>query len=82
MDGGFVKLLLVILSAMVLLEGPAIVAEKTKLHILGLYPMTGGWAGGEALLPAAQLALKHINANDSILRDYEIVLHVGDTGVS
>ena len=60
----------------------AVDGNKTQIHILGLYPMSGGWAGGEALLPATQLALKHINANESILADFELIVDVGDTKVS
>ncbi|XP_072027770.1 gamma-aminobutyric acid type B receptor subunit 1-like [Amphiura filiformis] len=53
---------------------------KTPLYILGLYPMTGAWDGGTSFLPATQLALEHINANQSLLGDFELILISRDTG--
>ncbi|XP_072040017.1 gamma-aminobutyric acid type B receptor subunit 2-like [Amphiura filiformis] len=56
-------------------------ADSTyRLNLLGLYPMTGSkWLGGQAMLPASELAVKHINANSSILADYELNIIVKDT---
>ena len=44
----------------------------SPIYLLGLYPMTGDWAGGQAMLPASEMAILDINANDSIglLADY------------
>ena len=61
---------------------PVLVFAKTPLYILGLYPLTGAWDGGVSFLPATQLALEHINANESLLVDYELILIDRDTGVS
>ena len=55
---------------------------KTPIYILGLYPMTGAWDGGVSFLPATQMALEHINANQSLLAEYELILVNRDTGVS
>ena len=55
---------------------------KTPLYILGLYPMTGAWDGGASFVPATQLALEHINTNQSLLPDFELILISRDTGVS
>ncbi|XP_071790355.1 gamma-aminobutyric acid type B receptor subunit 1-like [Asterias amurensis] len=53
--------------------------NKTKLYLLGLFPMTGAWAGGEALLLASQLAVRDINANRGVLPGFELVLLPKDT---
>ncbi|KAK0397022.1 hypothetical protein QR680_001946 [Steinernema hermaphroditum] len=55
-------------------------AEKhlTELHIGGIFPMeagSGGWPGGQACLPAVQMALDDINQNEEILSGYRLVLH-------
>ena len=55
---------------------------KTPLHVLGLYPMSGPWAGGEALYPATQLAVEDVNNNPSILEDYDLKVDFADTKVS
>ncbi|XP_067951624.1 gamma-aminobutyric acid type B receptor subunit 1-like [Watersipora subatra] len=48
--------------------------EKKKLLIGGMFPMSGGWAGGIGCLPATQLALHDVNKNESLLQDYELEL--------
>ena len=53
----------------------------TKLHLLGLFPMTGPWAGGQAVLPATRLAVQDVNANPNVLPGYEIILIHKDTSV-
>ena len=53
----------------------------TKLHLLGLFPMTGAWPGGKAMSLATQLALQDINANIDILPGYEIVIIPKNTEV-
>ncbi len=55
---------------------------KTDLHLLGLYPMSGAWPGGYALWRASQFAVDHVNANDSLLRDYEVVIVPANSAVS
>ena len=57
-------------------------SEKTPIHILGLYPMSGAWPGGYALREASQFAVDHVNSNQSILPDYEIVIDAADSAVS
>ncbi len=53
-----------------------------QLNLLGLYPMTGSkWPGGQAMLPASQLAVTHINANASILDGYQLNIVAKDTQV-
>uniref|UniRef100_A0A0K0EAR5 G_PROTEIN_RECEP_F3_4 domain-containing protein n=1 Tax=Strongyloides stercoralis TaxID=6248 RepID=A0A0K0EAR5_STRER len=36
---------------------------------------TGGWPGGQACLPAVQLALEDVNNDQTILKGYEVKLH-------
>lgn len=48
------------------------------LHIGGVFPMeagSGGWAGGEACLPAVQIALQDVNDNANILPGFTLKLH-------
>ncbi|XP_072015077.1 gamma-aminobutyric acid type B receptor subunit 1-like, partial [Amphiura filiformis] len=52
---------------------------KTPVHVLGLYPMSGPWAGGEALYPATQLAVEDVNTNPDILEDYQLTIDFADT---
>ena len=54
----------------------------TPLYILGLYPMSGSWPGGQGQLPATKMGIEHVNANDSILPGFELVLINKDTQVS
>ncbi|KAI3358377.1 hypothetical protein L3Q82_014691 [Scortum barcoo] len=48
--------------------------SKKKLYIGALFPMSGGWPGGQACLPAAQMALDLVNNRTDILPDYELEL--------
>uniref|UniRef100_A0A674D5Q8 Gamma-aminobutyric acid type B receptor subunit 1 n=1 Tax=Salmo trutta TaxID=8032 RepID=A0A674D5Q8_SALTR len=45
-----------------------------KLYIGALFPMSGGWPGGQACLPSAQMALDLVNNRTDILPDYELEL--------
>ncbi|XP_058475233.1 gamma-aminobutyric acid type B receptor subunit 1 isoform X1 [Solea solea] len=47
---------------------------KKKLYIGALFPMSGGWPGGQACLPAAQMALRLVNERADILPGYELEL--------
>uniref|UniRef100_A0A8B9J8Y0 Gamma-aminobutyric acid type B receptor subunit 1 n=1 Tax=Astyanax mexicanus TaxID=7994 RepID=A0A8B9J8Y0_ASTMX len=44
------------------------------LYIGALFPMSGGWPGGQACLPSAQMALDLVNNRSDILPDYELEL--------
>uniref|UniRef100_A0A3B3BNY8 Gamma-aminobutyric acid (GABA) B receptor, 1b n=1 Tax=Oryzias melastigma TaxID=30732 RepID=A0A3B3BNY8_ORYME len=48
--------------------------KKKKLYIGALFPMSGGWPGGQACLPATQMALQLVNKRTDILPDYELEL--------
>ena len=51
-------------------------ANKTKnLYVGGIFPMVGGWPGGQACLPSAIMALNEINSNATILPEYKLNLN-------
>ncbi len=56
-------------------------AEIKDLYLLGLFPITGAWTGGYAILPAALMAVDHINADPNILQGYRLNLLWNDTQV-
>ncbi len=58
------------------------VSGSTELHILGLFPITGVWDGGQSLLNAAQLAVEDINQREDVLPGYNINLTWRDSNVS
>lgn len=66
--------LTLVYALLVFLFGPCVVAGKKKLYIGALFPMSGGWPGGQACLPAAQMALDLVNNRSDILPDYELEL--------
>ena len=52
--------------------------KPKELHIGGVFPMeagSGGWPGGQACLPAVQMALADINSNPNVLPNYALRLH-------
>lgn len=69
-------MLLLLLLPLLLLPG------KKKLYIGALFPMSGGWPGGQACLPSAQMALDLVNNRTDILPDYELELIHYDSMVS
>ena len=55
--------------------------ERTKLYIGGLFPMSGGWPGGQVCLPAVEMALADVNKRLDILQGYKLVLENNDSKV-
>ncbi|KAG9333507.1 hypothetical protein JZ751_011434 [Albula glossodonta] len=55
---------------------------KKKLYIGALFPMSGGWPGGQACRPSAQMALDLVNNRTDILPDYELELIYYDSKLS
>ncbi|XP_075434105.1 gamma-aminobutyric acid type B receptor subunit 1 isoform X3 [Ascaphus truei] len=49
-------------------------SRKRALHVGALFPMSGGWPGGQACHPAAQMALEDVNNRRDILPEYELRL--------
>ena len=56
-------------------------ADRTRIYILGLFPMRGGWSGGISAVPATEMALELINRDQSLLKDYDLQLIWMDTQV-
>ncbi|GMT06511.1 hypothetical protein PENTCL1PPCAC_28685, partial [Pristionchus entomophagus] len=51
---------------------------RVQLHVGGVFPMeagAGGWPGGQACLPAVEMALEHINNNFDVLPGYKLHLN-------
>ncbi|XP_032831660.2 gamma-aminobutyric acid type B receptor subunit 1 isoform X2 [Petromyzon marinus] len=49
---------------------------KRALYIGGLFPMSGGWPGGQACDPAAHMALDDVNKRPDILAENELkIIH-------
>lgn len=56
--------------------------NSKELRLLGLLPMTGdGWSGGTACLPATQMAIEDVNANENILKGYKLMYNWIDSKV-
>ncbi|XP_077986305.1 gamma-aminobutyric acid type B receptor subunit 1-like isoform X2 [Glandiceps talaboti] len=54
--------------------------ERTKpLHIGGIFPMEGAWAGGQGCLPAVKMALDDVNERSDLLPGYNLTLHAHDS---
>ncbi|XP_060523706.1 gamma-aminobutyric acid type B receptor subunit 1 isoform X2 [Cylas formicarius] len=55
--------------------------EGNVLHIGGIFPIAGegGWQGGQACMPAANLALEDVNARRDLLPGYVLKLHSNDS---
>ncbi|GLD53100.1 gamma-aminobutyric acid type B receptor subunit 1 [Lates japonicus] len=71
---GHAMLLRASLIVLLLLLWPRPSAGKKKLYIGALFPMSGGWPGGQACMPSAQMALDLVNNRSDILPDYELEL--------
>ncbi|XP_005111176.1 gamma-aminobutyric acid type B receptor subunit 2 [Aplysia californica] len=52
------------------------------LHVIGLFAMSGPYPAGQSYLPAALLAVKHINEDPSILPNYRLQINAYDTNCS
>lgn len=74
--------LVVLYAVLTFLTWPCAIAGKKKLYIGALFPMSGGWPGGQACLPAAHMALDLVNNRSDILPDYELELIHYDSMVS
>lgn len=54
------------------------------LHIGGIFPMEGegGWQGGQACKPAAELALADVNERLDLLSGFKLYIHSNDSKVN
>ncbi|CAG7718589.1 unnamed protein product [Allacma fusca] len=61
--------------------GVVATSGRKPLHIAGIFPIngTGGWQGGQACKPAADMALEDVNANKDLLPGYKLHLHWNDS---
>lgn len=56
--------------------------ERRAVYIGALFPMSGGWPGGQACQPAVEMALEDVNSRRDILPDYELKLIHHDSKVA
>lgn len=56
-------------------------SERRAVYIGALFPMSGGWPGGQACQPAVEMALEDVNSRRDILPDYELKLIHHDSKV-
>ncbi|PNJ21039.1 GABBR1 isoform 11 [Pongo abelii] len=57
-------------------------SERRAVYIGALFPMSGGWPGGQACQPAVEMALEDVNSRRDILPDYELKLIHHDSKTS
>ena len=50
-------------------------SKRKNLYVGGIFPMVGGWPGGQSGLPSAIMALNEVNLNPSILPNYRLNLN-------
>lgn len=57
--------------------------SSNELHIGGIFPIKGkgGWQGGQACMPAAELALEDVNKETNLLPGFKLILHSNDSEV-
>ena len=65
-----------------LLQCILLVFSKEKLYIGGIFPMTGGWAGGKGCRPAVNMALEDVNARKDLLPQFQLEIVANDSRVS
>ncbi|XP_026470017.1 uncharacterized protein LOC113373971 [Ctenocephalides felis] len=55
--------------------------DENVLHIGGIFPIggEGGWQGGQACMPAANLALEDVNRRKDLLPGFKLRLHSNDS---
>lgn len=58
--------------------------DENVLHIGGIFPIggEGGWQGGQACMPAANLALEDVNRRKDLLPGFKLRLHSNDSEVN
>lgn len=77
-----VVIVLKFIAAVISVTVPAIATNKTKdLYLLGLFPFTGGWNGGEAYLQAATMAMEHINSRGDLLPEHRLSMAYNNSRV-
>ncbi|XP_076233391.1 gamma-aminobutyric acid type B receptor subunit 1 isoform X1 [Calliopsis andreniformis] len=77
-----IKLLIVFLTWRTVTEGSLPPDEADNvLHIGGIFPIAGegGWQGGQACMPAVNLALDDVNREKNLLPGFILKLHSNDS---
>lgn len=82
--GGVVTFWILLLFSIILLNVNITNGRPDELHIGGIFPINGkgGWQGGQACMPAAQMALDDVNARENLLPGFKLILHSNDSEVS
>ena len=63
-------------------SGPATEENDIQdIYVLGMWPMEGPWSGGQGLIPAALMALEHVNSDPTILPGYRLNMIWNDSKV-
>ena len=57
-------------------------SKLKTLYIGGIFPMTGGWAGGKGCRPAVDMALEDVNNRTDILPGFKLEMVANDSRVS
>ncbi|XP_070531823.1 gamma-aminobutyric acid type B receptor subunit 1-like isoform X2 [Ptychodera flava] len=57
-------------------DGPE---RHIPLHIGGIFPMEGAWAGGQGCLPAVEMAFEDVNERRDLLPGYNLTLDMRDS---
>ncbi|XP_055387320.1 gamma-aminobutyric acid type B receptor subunit 1-like [Condylostylus longicornis] len=67
-----------------ILKSAVTIGKPNQLHIGGIFPIQGkgGWQGGQACMPAAEMALVDVNRSPNILPGFDLELHSNDSEVS
>ncbi|XP_078044980.1 gamma-aminobutyric acid type B receptor subunit 1 isoform X1 [Augochlora pura] len=76
------ELLVIVLAATSVVEGSLPPEEEDNvLHIGGIFPIAGegGWQGGQACMPAVNLALDDVNREKNLLPGFTLKLHSNDS---
>ncbi|CAD6241162.1 GSCOCG00009184001-RA-CDS [Cotesia congregata] len=73
--------LFVIFALIAAISGKLPPSDDNILHIGGIFPIggEGGWQGGQACMPAANLALIDVNREKNLLPGFELKLHSNDS---
>ncbi|XP_041973799.1 gamma-aminobutyric acid type B receptor subunit 1 [Aricia agestis] len=71
----------IVVAVLLSVSGWGEARSDNDLHIGGIFPMEGegGWQGGQACMPAAELALADVNARSDLLSGFKLLLHSNDS---
>ncbi|XP_034952272.1 gamma-aminobutyric acid type B receptor subunit 1 isoform X2 [Chelonus insularis] len=75
------NILVIIFSIISMIYGSLPPSDDNILHIGGIFPIggEGGWQGGQACMPAANLALDDVNREKNLLPGFTLKLHANDS---